>query len=223
MLASSSEDGTSNFWEMKEGKQVKSWTAHASGALCVSYAHDGRLASCGRDNAVVLWDANGGKTRAMNGSVDLPLRSAFTSDGERIVGTDFAGHVNVWTCKDGKSRGELDANPAPLAEQLAAAQKRVKECETAIKLAATNKDSATNAAVAADKSATNSPATTNIASAAPAGTNVAAAAPAGTNATAGPAGTNATAAVSVAANPATNSATATHERRRRGRFGKEPG
>jgi len=209
LLASSSEDGTVKLWEMKEGKQAKNWNAHGSGTTCVNYSHDGKFVTCGRDNSVVLWDANGGKTRAMTGSVDLPLRSAFTSDGERIVGTDFAGHVNVWTCKDGKSCGELDANPAPLAEQLAAAQKRVKECETAIKVAATNKDSATNAAVAADKSATNSPATTNIASSAPAGTNIASAAPAGTNATAGPAGTNATTAVSVTANPATNSATAT--------------
>ena len=66
LLASSSEDGTVKLWEMQEGKQAKSWTAHGSGALCVNYSQDGQLVTCGRDKAVILWDGNGSKLRALD-------------------------------------------------------------------------------------------------------------------------------------------------------------
>ena len=118
LLASSSEDGTVKIWETKEGRQIKSWTAHSPGVLCVSYSADGRLGTCGRDNRIMLWDGNGGKVRQFAGAEDLPLRIAFNPDGSRLVGTDFAGRVTVWTTADGKRAGELNANPLPLARQL---------------------------------------------------------------------------------------------------------
>jgi WD40 repeat protein len=118
LLASSSEDGTVKIWETKEGRQIKSWTAHSPGVLCVSYSADGLLGTCGRDNRIMLWDGNGGKVRQFAGAEDLPLRIAFNPDGSRLVGTDFAGRVTVWTTADGKRAGELNANPLPLARQL---------------------------------------------------------------------------------------------------------
>ncbi len=122
LLASSSEDGTVKLWELKEGKQTKSWAAHSGGARSVSYAHDGRLVSCGRDNAVVIWNAAGGKERALDGSLDLPLRCAFSHEGKKIFATDFAGHIGVWTASDGKRIGSLDPNPGSAASRIAAVQ-----------------------------------------------------------------------------------------------------
>jgi len=121
LLASSSEDGTVKTWEMKEGKQVKSWNAHAGGVESVSYAYDGRLVSCGRDNAVAIWNASGGKERNLDGAGDLPLRAAFSYDSKRIFASDFTGHIGVWVVADGKRVGELNANP-PASSSIVAAR-----------------------------------------------------------------------------------------------------
>ena len=98
---------------MQEGRQMKSWKAHGPGVLCVSFAHDGQLVTCGRDQAITLWNANGGKVRSFEYSGDLPIRAAFSYDDQRVFATDFAGRVGVWTANDGKRAGELNADPLP--------------------------------------------------------------------------------------------------------------
>jgi hypothetical protein len=132
LLASSSEDGTVKLWEVKEGKQAKSWTAHGGGTLCVSYGPDGRLATCGRDKSVALWNGNGGKVRQFEFSGDIPLRVRLTQDNSRLIAADFGGRVAAWATADGKRVGELDANPLPLAEQLAAARKGLGEIQARV-------------------------------------------------------------------------------------------
>jgi hypothetical protein len=115
VLASSSEDGSVKLWEPKEGKQVKTWNAHPAGVLCVSYSHEGKLATCGRDGAVILWESNGNKLRQLEFRGELPLRATFTEDGKRIVTSDFNGEVAVWNVADGKQVGILDAGSRSLA------------------------------------------------------------------------------------------------------------
>lgn len=125
-IASSSEDGTVKVWETQDGKAIKSITAHTGGALWVSYSQDGKLVSCGRDNNVTAWDASGTKLKTFAFPGEMALRSVFNHDATRVAGTDFAGHVTVWNLKDGKRVGELDPNPMPLADKIAAAERRVK-------------------------------------------------------------------------------------------------
>ncbi len=120
LLASASEDGTARLWEMDQGKPVTRWNAHHAGVLSVSYAQDDLLVTCGRDNAVALWDGHGKKVRDFERCCDLPVRVCLTSDGKRIVGSDFDGRVLVWQVSDGKRIGSLDANPAPPGSHLAA-------------------------------------------------------------------------------------------------------
>jgi hypothetical protein len=129
LLASSSEDGAVKLWEMQEGRQARTWTAHSGGALAVSYTHDGRLLTCGRDNAVTLWDAGGNKVRSFDFFDELPLRAIFSHDAQRVFATDFTGRIGVWDAAASKRIGELDANPPTLAGQLAAAEKRVAELQ----------------------------------------------------------------------------------------------
>jgi WD40 repeat protein len=129
LLASSSEDGTIKIWETKEGKRVKSWTAQNSGALCVSYASNGQLVSCGRDNAIILWDGNGSKVRSFEFFGNIPLRVAINHNCTRIAATDFTGRVALWSVADAKRLTELDPNPMLLGDQIAAAQERVNQIE----------------------------------------------------------------------------------------------
>ena len=127
ILASSSEDGAIKWWESQEGKQAKTWNAHSGGALSVSFTHDGRLVSCGRDNEVTLWNAEGNKAKGFDFFGEMPLRAALAHDGARVIAIDFNGRAAAWTSADGKRVAELDTNPRPLAEQIAALEKKLHE------------------------------------------------------------------------------------------------
>ena len=130
VLASSSEDGTVKLWEASEGKQAKTWNAHAGGALSVAYSRDGRLVTCGRDGAVITWNAEGNKIKTHEFSGAMALRCTWSDDQTHIVASDFDGRVGIWNAKDGKRAGELDANPSSLAERIAAARKRLANLES---------------------------------------------------------------------------------------------
>jgi hypothetical protein len=129
ILASASEDGAIKWWESQEGKQAKTWNAHGGGTLAVNFAHDGRLVSCGRDNQVTLWNAEGNRERSFEFFGEMPLRAALAHDGARVVAIDFNGRAAAWTSADGKRLAELDLNPAPLAEQIAVLEKRLQELQ----------------------------------------------------------------------------------------------
>jgi len=131
-LATASEDGTVRVWSRNEGKQVNNWNAHNGGVLSVHYSREGNLVTCGRDNRIAVWNGNGKNLRALEFSGDLPVRARFNDDGTRIMATDFAGTVAVWNAADGKRLGEVSANPPPLAERLAEAEKRAEELQATL-------------------------------------------------------------------------------------------
>ncbi len=129
VLASSSEDNSIHLWEMKEGKKVKNWTAHGGGTLAIHFQHDGRFVSCGRDRYTKVWDQSGKQLAAFKDFKEMPLLTAFTHDGKRIVTGDWLGEVSVWGA-DGKARvGYIHANPPSIDSRIAATQKRVTELE----------------------------------------------------------------------------------------------
>ncbi|MFM1769609.1 MAG: Chromosome partition protein Smc [Verrucomicrobiota bacterium] len=125
LVASGSEDGSIKIWETSEGKQARTWAAHAAGVTGLAYARDGRLVSCGRDGTITLWTADGNRTRNLEFDGELAVRCLFSHDGTRVVASDFAGRVAVWDTATGRRLGSLDANPPPLAGQLAAAERRL--------------------------------------------------------------------------------------------------
>lgn len=154
-LASASEDGTIKIWQKDEPRPANSWNAHNGGVLSVQYSREGQLISCGRDNKITLWSAEGRPLRSMQYSGELPIRARFSDDSKRIIATDWAGSVLVFDASTGKRAGELDSNPSPLAERIALAEKHVEDLQAAIDKVDTAITAAESALMTAESEGTN--------------------------------------------------------------------
>jgi hypothetical protein len=137
VVVSASEDGTMKLWEMHEGKQVRSWNAHNGGVLSAAFTHDGRMASCGRDSQIAIWDAAGNKQRSFDFAGELPIRVRFSHDGGKVFATAWSGKAGVWNAADGTFLGELSPNPPSLSDRLGIAQKEVEAKQAQSDAAAT--------------------------------------------------------------------------------------
>lgn len=129
VLASASTEGKITLWNVKEGNEIKSWNAHNGGVESIDFAPDGRLVSCGRDKFAKAWDQTGKNLFTSAEFSDIALRAALSND--RVVAADWTGRIRAFGF-DGKPAGELTANPPPIADQLAAAQKRLSEADSAV-------------------------------------------------------------------------------------------
>jgi WD40 repeat protein len=136
ILASASTDGTIKLWNMTDGTLAKTINAHPGGVLAVSFTHDGRMVSCGRDGQVKLWGPDGAALKTFERFNDIALRAVFDYDGQRVIAGDFTGAIRVFGVADGKRIGELTANPLSVAQQLAGFDQRLKDLQAAADKAA---------------------------------------------------------------------------------------
>jgi hypothetical protein len=136
VLASSSEDGTVRLWGAENGNQIKNWPAHPGGAMSVRFAHDGRLATTGRDKLTKLWDGNGTMQKQFEALHDLGLRVAVTHDNAKVVAGDWSGSLKVWNAADAAALAAMDTNPLPAAELIKVTEQAVAAAEARAKQAA---------------------------------------------------------------------------------------
>ena len=129
VLASSSEDGKVALWDVKEGREIKSWAAHPGGAAWVDFAPDGRIVSCGRDKIAKVWDQTGKELGKTAPFADIALRAALSN--ERIIAGDWTGAIRV-SAIDGKPLGELSANPPTLQDRIVTSQKRLTDAQASL-------------------------------------------------------------------------------------------
>ncbi|MEW4455373.1 c-type cytochrome domain-containing protein [Bremerella sp. JC817] len=125
VLASASTDGTVKLWEMVEGKNIKSFNAHGGGAEWVSYTHDGRMVTAGRDKVAKVWAGDGKELAKTAGFGDLTLRACFNYDSTKIVVGDWTGEIRVYQVEGMQELGKLKAVTPTYDQMIASLQSEI--------------------------------------------------------------------------------------------------
>lgn len=114
-LLSGGQDGTLRLWDLHQGTQLKSWNAELGGILSAEWILPNYIVASGREHKVAVFDPEGQRVRDWS-LPDEITEIAVTSDGNRLIAGDAAGHLSTWTVSTGTSSGEL---VLPLASQVA--------------------------------------------------------------------------------------------------------
>ena len=118
ILGSVSKDKSVRIWEMKKGKQVKTWGADGKGLTEICFLPQGNLLTAGRGKNVKLWQQDGKQLQTFNGLTDMAMGLAYCASIERIVAGSFTGEVLVWDRQNPESVGQLNSNPPPISERI---------------------------------------------------------------------------------------------------------
>lgn len=151
VVATASEDGTVKLWDVNAGKQIKSMNAHGGGVTALSFDHQGRLVTAGKDNKAVLWDANGAKLKDFKPTSEDVLEVAISHDGKRVVYGDWSGDVFNAHSDDPNKVAKLAANPLPVSKRIEGARASLAAIQKELAPAKAAWDVARNAVVAAQK------------------------------------------------------------------------
>lgn len=91
-------------------KLLKTVDAHAGYARAVAVSPDqATVASCGNDQLIKLWTADGKPVRTLEGHASHVYNVAFSPDGTRLVSCDLKGVVKDWNLATGKCERDIDA------------------------------------------------------------------------------------------------------------------
>jgi RNA polymerase sigma factor (sigma-70 family) len=86
-LASNGNDITVEVWDLKDGKQMRSWKAHEGHVWCIDLSRDGKtLATGGADKTIRVWDVTTGRLiRELTGNPNVVGNVAVSPDGNLVA------------------------------------------------------------------------------------------------------------------------------------------
>ncbi len=103
---------------MMNGKQIKSWTAHAGGVLSAHFDDKSNLLTAGRDRSVKLWNFDGQSMRVLKDFQDIVVEARFSHDGSSVAAADWLGELSLWDAEDGKRRSSFLLNPPSIPDRI---------------------------------------------------------------------------------------------------------
>jgi WD40 repeat protein len=113
-LASAGYDRTIRLWRLAAGAPVGALRGHAGAVTDVDFIDADRLASCGRDNQLIVWDLVSRTERfRIQGHRRWPMRVRGAADGSRFFSAGEDGVVGCWSAVDGAKIWSLQL-PAPV-------------------------------------------------------------------------------------------------------------
>jgi WD40 repeat protein/serine/threonine protein kinase len=102
-------DGEIKLWDVRTGRDVRTFHGHSSGIWKAIFSPDGhRLASAGWDETVKLWDVQTGEeVLTLRGHHSSVRGLSFSHDGTRLVSGGSDGTVRIWDGRPlGRERGQ---------------------------------------------------------------------------------------------------------------------
>ncbi len=119
VLATASEDGKVIYWEMNGGSELKKVEAHPGGVTAFAFGRDGSSVTAGRDMKAKLWKPDFSQSRDLAQALPaLPTAAALDFESKRAFIADAQGVIRVYQTSDGKTVGEIHANPPSIEMRL---------------------------------------------------------------------------------------------------------
>lgn len=118
LLATTGADGTAQLWDVRSGKRIREYNAHAKQALDAVFSPGGRLlATAHSDGTARIWDVSSGALLSpLTGHKNLVDGVAFSPDGNFVVTASRDRTARIWRAEDGQQIALLAGHGESISE-----------------------------------------------------------------------------------------------------------
>jgi WD40 repeat protein len=111
-VATGSRDKSAKLWELRTGREVRSFLGHELTVTCLRFSPDGKLLITGSsDGTARIWETNTGKElHAVNPHKEIITDVAFTPDGKQYVVAGLKGLVTYYDLQSHQPLREMEMN-----------------------------------------------------------------------------------------------------------------
>ena len=103
-IVSGSHEGTLKLWDVKSGREIRSFSGHSFDVWFVAFSPDGKtIVSGSGDDTLKLWDViSGREIRSFSGHSNNISSVAFSPDGKTIISGSRDETLKLWDVKSGR-------------------------------------------------------------------------------------------------------------------------